>query len=916
MSSHILKQTGVLVIVGICGLLLASASLSATIDKYIGQTIAQLKFESEDPLDTGKLKDIVTVAPGQVLEPAALRESIRALYATREFSYIEVDAETLPGGLVITFRLRPNFFFADFRMGGDAVLRSPLSGLTQLPLGEVYSPKTVQELLNKVQQALKDSGYYQAEVVPNIQFLSQERLAVVEFLVRAGERAAVSEIGLTGAPLLEKEEILGEMKLHPGSFFDNEVLKRDFERLRRLYSARGFLNATIRLENLSYLQNDNAVKLELYINAGSFVYVELIGAKISKKELRALLPIYEEGSIDLDLIDEGKRNIEDYFERRGFFDISVHYELIEVPSENAYQINYTVDRGERQRVVAIEFQGVRYFNRNQLLAPLKTKVGGLTSKGKFSRDLISQDGETIKDMYLREGFEKVEVLPNSDKDASGRNIAVTFTVNEGPQTHVAEIVTQGNHEISREDLLKRLNLSAGRPFSTALLNEDQRAAESKYLDRGFVDARVETKVERLPSGRVRIFYSVSEGEQMLVGDIYIVGNRRTKNKVIGRNINFHEGNPLGQDRILTSEQKLYGLGLFDRVNIVPLNVNPIDSYKPVIIRVEDGSPLVLGYGAGYQDREGPRGTIEISHNNLFGLARAISFRTRASFREQRGQITYREPRLFNHDLDSFITLFAEKEHRVSFDTFRNNALFQVLKRFRQIDNYFFRYSFETVDLSDVRVNPQATGQENLGTLKLSSLSLAWLRDTRDDPFDATTGYFNTANFSVTSKAIGSQANFISFFGQTQVHRKVGENVVVASSLRLGLSKPWGSTPVVPISERFFAGGSTSLRGFDLDQAGPLDDRTNKPLGGEALIIANLELRIPVRNGLTFAPFYDTGNVFATTSAIKLSKFTNTLGFGFRYKTPFGPLRVDFGFNLDRPAGLPSHQIFLTVGNPF
>jgi len=234
-----------------------------------------------------------------------------------------VDAETSPGGIIITFKLRPNFFFADFRTGGDVVLRSPLSGLTQLPLGEVYSPKSVQDLLNKVQQALKESGYYRAEVVPNVQFLSQEKLAVVEFFVRAGERAVISEISLTGTPLLGKEEILGEMKLRPGSYFDNEVLKRDFERLRKLYSERGFLNATIRLENLSYSQNDNAVTLELYINAGSFVYVELIGAKISKKELRALVPIYEEGSVDPDLIEEGKRNLEDYFERRGFFDISV-----------------------------------------------------------------------------------------------------------------------------------------------------------------------------------------------------------------------------------------------------------------------------------------------------------------------------------------------------------------------------------------------------------------------------------------------------------------------------------------------------------------------------------------------------------------------------------------------------------------
>ncbi len=351
------------------------------------------------------------------------------------------------------------------------------------------------------------------------------------------------------------------------------------------------------------------------------------------------------------------------------------------------------------------------------------------------------------------------------------------------------------------------------------------------------------------------------------------------------------------------------------MDVVPVNVNQSDAYRPVIIRMEDGSPIILGYGGGYQTNEGARGTIEISHNNLFGLARSISFRTRASFREQRGQVTYKEPRLFNRDLDSYITLYAENTDQVSFSTTTVNAAVQVLKRFGKIDNFFVRYNFETVDLSDVQVNPQATGQD-LGTLKLSTFSTAWLRDTRDDPIEPSRGFFNTLNFSVASKLYGSEANLVSFFGQHQNHRRVGRSAVLATSLRLGLIGPYGVTPEVPISERFFAGGSTSLRGFDLDLAGPLDPVTNKPLGGNALVILNAELRIPVSGNFALAPFYDTGNVFARIKDIGLSRFSNTIGFGVRYKTPFGPLRVDLGFNLSPPPGFPARQIFFTIGNPF
>jgi len=893
----------------------ATNLFAAPIDNYLGVPVAKVQFTSEDFIDVTALEQAVAVAVGKPLDASDLRQSMSTLYQTREFSQIEADATLGDSGLVITFKLRPNFFFADFRLRGDPVLRSPISSLVALPLGEAYTPKAVEQLQQKAQEALRDAGYYQAEIFPDVQFLSKARLVTVNYIVNAGQRATISGIEITGSPLLERSEVLQTIKLRPGSYFDSEALKRDLERLRKLYADRGFLNATLRLDKLDYSQSSNSVQIQIQIDSGSFVYIELTGGKIPKKQLRELIPIYEEGSIDVDLIEEGRRNIEDYFQRKGFFDVAVSRELIEVPTENAYQVNYTIDRGKKQKVVSIDFVGATHFNRNQLLQALATRVGGLTNRGTFSEELLKQDAESIKNLYSRDGFEQVSVESSFKKDDEGINIAASFTIQEGPRTIVSEVEIQGNNSVAREELVRGLNLIPGGPFSQALLQEDRRLMESRYLERGFTDAKVDFTTERPKENRVKIAYTLSEGQAIRVDDIHVIGSQQTRNKVVTRNITFHEGDPLSQEQLLTSQQQLYGLGLFNRVDVVPVNVNQSDAYRPVIIRMEDSSPIVLGYGGGYQDREGPRGTIEISHNNLFGLARSISFRTRASYREQRGQITYKEPRLFNRNLDSYLTLYAENADQVSFSTTTVNAALQILKRFGKVDNFFVRYNFETVDLSDVLVNPQATGQD-LGTLKLSTFSTAWLRDTRDDPIEPSRGFFNTLNFSVASKLYGSEANLVSFFGQHQNHRRVGRSAVLATSLRLGLIGPYGVTPEVPISERFFAGGSTSLRGFDLDLAGPLDPVTNKPLGGNALVILNAELRIPVTGNFAFAPFYDTGNVFARIKDIGLSRFSNTIGFGVRYKTPFGPLRVDLGFNLSPPAGLPTRQIFFTIGNPF
>src|SRR3990172_8398715 len=419
------------------------------------------------------------------------------------------------------------------------------------------------------------------------------------------------------------------MKSQPGRFQDGELLRKDLGRIRKLYSERGFLNATIRLESIRFDEKRNSTQITIFVDSGSFVYVELTGGKIPKKTLRELIPIYEEASIDPDLIEEGRNNVEDFFKRKGYFDVSVESELIEVPTERAYQINFQIERGKRQKVVSIQLAGAKYYSRAQLLEVLQTRQGSLTNKGRFSPELMEQDADRLRDLYLQDGFEQASITPSYESDLSGINVAVTFRINEGRQTLVSEIDLAGNTITTKDDLLKQSSLTPGRPYSQKKLEEDRRLIEAKYLELGYPDVRVESKTQRISEERVQVTYFIFEGVKIRVDDIHVVGNRLTARKVISRNILFHEGDPLSLEKMLTSQQKLYSLGLFDRVDIVPVNVNQSDNYRPVIIRVEDASPLILGYGFGYQNNEGPRGTVEITHKNLFGLNRSLSFRTRA-----------------------------------------------------------------------------------------------------------------------------------------------------------------------------------------------------------------------------------------------------------------------------------------------
>jgi len=308
---------------------------------------------------------------------------------------------------------------------------------------------------------------------------------------------------------------------------------------------------------------------------------------------------------------------------------------------------------------------------------------------------------------------------------------------------------------------------------------------------------------------------------------------------------------------------------------------------------------------------------------LLGRLYTGSFRIRASRREQLGQLSFTNPRPLGYKWPVLLSTFFQREERDAFDASRSTGLIQVERELPGDSLLILRYSFSNVVISGV-TEPERLRREDT-TAQIGRISGSFLRDRRDSALDPNRGNYTSFDLSVASSGLGGNEDFIRFFGEHQRYYAVPglPATVFAADARIGLAQPYGRSETIPISERFFAGGSTTLRGFSFEQAGPRGLDPNKPgqtqpLGGNALVILNAELRFPLwdRFGLGGALFYDTGNVFDRISDLKLRDFTHTLGFGLRIKTPVGPVRLDFGVLVKREPLVPRTRVHISFGPPF
>lgn len=889
-----------------------------------GRPVRSISFSADLPVNRAHLDPYIGIRPGDALTRAGVKAAIQFLYETGRFDRVAAEAFPEDGGVRLQFRLRHNYYFNRFSVEGDVRLRRrTLEEWVSLPVGQRFTEEKLEEARQAVLKFLREGGYYLAQVRTRLAADERHRQVDTVFEVQPGDPASIRAIHLAGVPPGYSKEILDRFGFRQGGRYDRIRLSGRLENIRKYFVKRGYLGATISVSE-SFEPETNTVALALDVANFGEVRVAVDGFKIDRDQLRRLLPVLAGEGIHQDILDEGLRNLRDYMEEQGYPEAEV--KIGEKTDESGIrEFRYEIVPNNRFTVAYVRFKGNRALTAEELLASVEIQPATFFQRSAYSVRRLDRDLESLRTLYASRGYLGARVIPLMEPLKDGRKLGITYLCEEGPLSRTRSLEIRGNSALSESALREKMKLAPGSPYSPSLAERDRLTLLSAYNDLGYLQAQVTFRAGPPDENAAcAVEFEIQEGTQSKVDRILVLGNNNTQESVIARRIRLGEDEPLSLGRLLQTQQSLYELGVFDQVRVEPQNPESAAPYQNVVVRLQESKRLTLRYGFGYQEREKLRGTLEVSRLNIFGSARRADMRLRGSSKEQQVLFSLQQPKFRALPVDSYFTLSASRKEDVSFDSKRFNVAYQFSRPFGGHSWGIFRYKFERVDLANVQVIADVEREDS--PRSLSTFSVAYISDTRDDYLDPTKGFFTSTDFGITTRFLGSN-NYVSFFSQNSYFRRMPKSLLMAAALRIGLARPYGRDTEIPISERFFAGGASILRGFETDYAGPLDPVSFKPRGGNALIAGSLEIRVPLFRSVHIAGFYDTGNVFAAVRDIQLSGFSHSLGLGLRIRTPFGPLRADYGYHMNIPPelrrsdlnnnqGLTPGHFFVTVGPPF
>jgi outer membrane protein insertion porin family len=945
----------------------------------------------------------LTMQPGQPFSTGSESASLRELFRTGKYADLRAELAEVPGGVRLDFVVRQNFYVNRVQIDG---LHEPpgealaLSAL-RLNVGEPFRANDMKEALDRLRQTLEDDGEYQSKITydttPHPETLQMDILVHV----MEGPRARVGDITIQNQTGFPEQELRNHLKLSEGGQITIERLNRAADRARKWLTGNNYLGSRVTIHRGAYDPKTNRVPLSFAMFAGLEVRVAVEGARISSGNLHKLVPIYQEGAVDQDLLQEGRRSLRDWFERAGYFDTQVSYTVADAPAGKsgntthraATVVTYQVNRGDHHRLVQVEFNGNKYFSSELLRGRLKILPGGYASPGHYSTELLQDDVASIRTLYEANGFAECQVQSSLVDNYHGHtgDLSVTFEVQEGLQTRVASLKVDGNKQLSQDELLGVVGSSKGQPYSEFNVSSDRDNILATYYDQGFSEAQFTADVQKIPPAgpnvgpTVRLMYHITEGSQVLVARVLIGGYEHTRSGVISREVGIKAGEPLSEGAVVETQRKLYNLGVFSRVAIAPQNPAGVETNKTIVVMVDEAKRYTIAYGLGFEAQRlgsstnaasqslsfAPRGTLELTKANLTGRADSLSFKARASTIQGRALLTYIAPNYFaSPNFSLQLSTFYENSRDVqTFDSRRAEASAGLAEKLSPTSTILYRYVYRHVIASNLKIAVEEIPLFSQST-EVSEFDVNWLRDRRNSPSDPTRGDFENIDVSLAAKALRSSANFIRVYMQNSTYHPIGRRFVFARSTRFGIQTVYGNSlsTDIPLPERFFAGGGTTIRGFGLNQAGPRDPFTGFPIGGQAELIFNQDLRFPMHlpfigDRLGGAVFYDAGNVFPSirTMSFRLSPpaptfdpsnqnvcltnctnnmnyFSHTVGFEFRYGTPIGPVALDLGYQLN-PAKyliqsggacppsqsaacltnvtrLPAFQFFVNLGTTF
>ncbi|HTS77601.1 MAG TPA: BamA/TamA family outer membrane protein [Bryobacteraceae bacterium] len=926
---------------------------------FEGKTIVRISYDpAHQPLDPRDLARVQLLHTGSALRSEDVAATLDRMFATGRYEDIQVDAEAAGAGVVLRFITRNAWFVGQVSARGK-ISNPPNTGqiqnAVQLDLGAPFRPEVLPGAEKAVRDLFTNNGLYEADVrLDTIRDIEHQQVNV-EIIVNAGKRAKYETPVVHGETILSDETILKSTGwrirfIHYWRHVTQTLTRSGIDRVARKYQKEDRLTAAVKLTSLDYDPETVRAQPTLNIEAGPKIVLRAVNAKVSKGRLKKYVPIYEEGAVDQSLLVEGARNLRDYFQSKGYPDVDVTFREMP-PQKDQQTIEYLISRGPRRKLVAVRIEGNRYFDRSTIRDRMFLEPSSLALHwGRYSDAFRRRDEQAITDLYRANGFRDVAVSSRVVAGYRGKpnQIAVTFVISEGPQWLVARLKISGATYFKPAVLNAVVASGQGEPYSDVSIGLDRNQILNLYSSNGFPRASFEARATPASEPhQVELNYTIVEGNQEFVRDVLVSGLKVTRPEMVNRNLPIEAGQPLSSPAIQEAQRNLYDLGIFAEIDSAVQNSDGDDRYKYVLYNFDEAHRYTLNVGLGAEiaqlgattsDLAAPTGgtgftprlTVDLNRLNVWGLGHTVSFQGRVSTLEQRAAVSYIDPRLFNdpNRTVTFSVLYDNARDIRTFASHREEGSVQLSQKFTRATTALFRFAYRRVTTSDV-VIPALLVPTFLQPVHIGIVSTSLIQDRRDNALDPHRGMYNTLDVALATSALGSQRNFGKILGRNATYYPLTKNVVFARQLTVGAIIPY-NTPAgltaadaVPLPERFFGGGDISLRSFPENQAGPRDtgspvgpggmetEPTGFPLGGNAVLINNFELRFPLfGNNIGGVLFHDAGNIYRSFDDISFrfhqknsqdfNYMTQAVGFGIRYKTPVGPLRIDLAYSINPP----------------
>lgn len=725
------------------------------------------------------------------------------------------------------------------------------------------------------------------------------------------EQKLIKKVEITGNKAISSATILSKIKTRVNQPYFSRVAQDD---IKRLYETGFFSDVSVDIEKY-----EDGIKVIIVVVEKPIVEsVDLEGMRVLRKDLvkrKEIIKTKEGQYLDYNQLREDVESLIREYLKKGYPDAQVEHAVAIDKDTNKAKVVFKITENARIRIKRVYLEGNYSISRSRIIRAMKTRQARLFHAGFFKEGEFLDDLERIKILYNTEGFPDAEVEYRFEYDIQGF-MYIFLTIKEGTQYTVGNVNIYGNEDFTEEELMEKLEeIAPGKVFSDLALQKDLYNLRSFYLGKGYLFAQINEAASVDPqTGNVDISYNIVENEIAYVGRIDIRGNTKTKDKVIRREIRLNPGDRFDGEKLQRSKERLDNLGFFEEV-VFDSEPGSEPNKENLVVDVKETQTGSFSFGGGYSTVDEFIGFVEIEQKNFditnwpyfTGGGQDLTFRSELGSVVNNLFLSFTEPWFFDHPVsfgfDAYKTSH-DKESDIGYG-YSEERLGGALKLGKEFSEYIkgnMIYRIEEIDISDVESDATNDLKKEVGSNTLSSMEFSLTRDTRDNIFNPSKGLVLSGAFRCTGGPFGGDKDFLRVFGLATKYFGFWERSVIEMSLRSGALLTFGDTNDIPIYERFYAGGAHTIRGYNERKVGPIDGITEDPIGGESIIVYNIEYTYSLLDFIKVATFFDVGNVWRKVEDFGSGDFKSSLGLGLRINTPMGPIKLDYGFPLNDEPG--------------